>query len=131
MQYDKKASGLKIAKSPLLIIVCIALLISLLPAAPVVYASVYVPSSHQEFAHFQPPPTITVDGNDTDWDGIDPLTTGSGNVTNLSAVTTDSYLYMLVRGSNLNVASDFYIDSDSNNTEFNSYLWQNTAINFL
>ncbi|MBM3131694.1 MAG: hypothetical protein FJZ95_01510 [Chloroflexi bacterium] len=44
----------------------------------------------------------------------------------------DDTLFMLVRGTSLDSASDFFIDADNNgSTGFHSYLWPGSGIDYL
>jgi|GEM_PF-1191102 len=72
------------------------------------------------------------DNNVIDWDNIQPIAIGSGNITSLSAVQKSDTLYILILGSNLNTMSNIYIDSDDNgSTGFHSWAWQNSGIDYM
>lgn len=77
-------------------------------------------------------PAITIDGNSSDWNGIAPVVTGSTSVQNLSAANNDTHLYLLVKGTGLNVKGQFYIDTDNNkSTGFNPTGWGQSGADYM
>jgi chitodextrinase len=63
-------------------------------------------------------PSITVDGNASDWSSIAAIATGTTSVQTLKAASNSTTLYLLIQGTGLNSGAypDFLIDSDNNNT---------------
>jgi hypothetical protein len=77
-------------------------------------------------------PTITVDGNASDWNGITPVVTGSTSVQSLHVTNDDDNLYLLVKGTGLNVKGQFYIDTDNNkSTGYNPTGWGQSGADYL
>ncbi len=61
-----------------------------------------------------PPAGIRVDGSASDWAGITPLLTGGSTVQSLSTTSDGTTLFLLVRGTGLNVLGQFHLDTDGN-----------------
>lgn len=94
----------------------------------------YVPLAGNPMATAEKPVSlVTIDGNDGDWAGdYCPIGIGIGNAMNLSAVQDKVKLYMLVRGKDLNVLSDFYIDTDCNSsTGYRAGTWVDGGADYL
>ena len=75
---------------------------------------------------------ITVDGNTSDWDNINPIASGSGNLTSLSAAQDDENLYLLIEGISMEQPYDFYLDTDNTGTTgLTSHSWSNGGADIL
>ncbi len=76
---------------------------------------------------------IQVDGNVSDWENIDPIASGSGKISSLSAVQDDNKLYILLEGTEITETYDIYIDSDNNSqTGYDAYwIWSNMGADYL
>lgn len=75
---------------------------------------------------------IKIDGSTDDWVNASPIITGNGNITSISSIQDDERIYILIEGTNLNVLSNIYIDSDNEGlTGFHSWAWQNSGIDYM
>lgn len=75
---------------------------------------------------------IEVDGNTDDWSLISSISNGQGTVNSMYAVKDTTKLYILVKGTNLSGASDFFIDTDMNPaTGCSSTGWTNGGADYL
>lgn len=75
---------------------------------------------------------IYVDGNGDDWIGYSKLASGAGTIDGIYATWDAAKLYIMVKGTGMNVTSDFYIDSDSDAaTGFRSGNWSNYGADYL
>ncbi len=69
-------------------------------------------------------PAITVNGNADDWASISSLATGSTTIKTMKVTNDATMLYLLIEGSDLNVTSNFYLDTDNNiSTGYNASGW--------
>ncbi|SEM06442.1 Por secretion system C-terminal sorting domain-containing protein [Aquimarina amphilecti] len=67
---------------------------------------------------------ITIDGNDTDWSSVEPISTnGAGGLTSLKAYDDKDYIYLLAQGT-MNTNYIFFINTDnSTTTGYKNGLW--------
>lgn len=78
------------------------------------------------------PIRINVDGNTSEWIEIISLAESSGTIKNLYSVQNNQHLYLLGKGSDLNTASNFYIDADNNkNTGYQLWCWKNSGADYM
>jgi len=77
--------------------------------------------------------TVIVDGNASDWTSAAALNaSASGSIAALKARNDGTYLYLLVKGSGLNVKSQFYLNTDNNtSTGYNPTGWAASGIDAL
>lgn len=63
-------------------------------------------------------PVVTVDGNASEWNNVIPhaLGVGSSTVQSFKLANNDSTLFLLIQGTGLNVISNFFLDTDHNDT---------------
>ncbi|GIG00452.1 fibronectin type III domain-containing protein [Catellatospora citrea] len=73
-------------------------------------------------------PAITVDGSSGDWGSITPAMTGSTTVQSVSVANNATNLYLLTRGTGLNVFGQFFLNTDNNPaTGYNATGWSNPS----
>ncbi|WP_248565423.1 right-handed parallel beta-helix repeat-containing protein [Paenibacillus sp. L3-i20] len=80
------------------------------------------------------PPTgrFIIDGNFTDWNDVDELTTGTSNVKAIKALITDDALNILVTGHLLGEKGQLYINTDGNSkTGFQARYWSGAGADYL
>jgi hypothetical protein len=78
------------------------------------------------------PASIVVDGQISDWNQLPTIATGNGPVTELYSTQQDNTLYLLIRGTNMGVNHDFYLDTDSNlSTGWRNMTWKNCGADYL
>ncbi|WP_139490389.1 hypothetical protein [Brevibacillus dissolubilis] len=77
-------------------------------------------------------PTITVNGDASDWSSVQAAATGTTTVTTLKAANNATNLYLLVQGTSLNVKGQFYLDTDNNNaTGYLASYWTAGGADYL
>ncbi|GEM_PF-1998647 len=77
-------------------------------------------------------PEITVDGNGADWALLPSLATGAATLHTLKVTNDAARLYLLIEGSDLNVTSNFYIDTDNDSsTGYNAYGWEVNGSDYM
>ncbi|WP_155373675.1 fibronectin type III domain-containing protein [Catellatospora vulcania] len=73
-------------------------------------------------------PAITVDGAIGDWGSITAVMTGSTTVQSVSIANNAANLYLLTRGTGLNVFGQFFLNTDNNPaTGYNATGWSNPS----
>ncbi|MFC7244118.1 fibronectin type III domain-containing protein [Catellatospora aurea] len=73
-------------------------------------------------------PVITVDGSAGDWGSVAPAMTGSTTVQSVSVANNATNLYLLTRGTGLNVFGQFFLNTDNNTgTGYNATGWSNPS----
>ncbi len=79
------------------------------------------------------PVEITIDGNASDWNGITPIATASGQTAATIKVTNDAnYLYFCVQGENLGAYYELFLDTDNNSsTGYVEGTWNSTGIDYM
>jgi hypothetical protein len=78
-------------------------------------------------------PPIIIEGNTSDWGGINNVVNASGTTYELYTVQDGKRLYTLVKGADLNTRNVYYIDSDNYNQTGYSIngLWENSGIDYI
>ncbi len=78
------------------------------------------------------PVEIIVDGDASEWLGIAKITEGNENIASVYSIQDVSKLYLMVRGTNLNVSSNFYIDIDNDaQTGYQLWCWNNSGADYM
>ncbi|GAB4051576.1 fibronectin type III domain-containing protein [Catellatospora paridis] len=73
-------------------------------------------------------PAITVDGSVGDWGSITPAMTGSTTVQSVSVANNATNLYLLARGTGLDVFGQFFLNTDNNPaTGYSATGWSNPS----
>ena len=77
--------------------------------------------------------TITIDGNVSDWTGINTISTATGqSSTSLQAANDSSKLYFLVQGSGMGTNFDLFIDTDNNSaTGYSDSRWTGDGFDYM
>ncbi|MFT4146921.1 MAG: S8 family serine peptidase [Mobilitalea sp.] len=76
--------------------------------------------------------TINIDGSSEDWNSLGALCIGQGNIMDLTAAQDAQKLYLLVRGTNMNTTSNFYIDTDeSSSTGYHVWAWYDSGADYM
>ena len=75
---------------------------------------------------------LYVDGSEKDWSDISSVSSGDRIIFDLTAIQSESALFMLVRGTQMDTSSNFYIDTtDSHEGGFKALPWSDGNANYM
>ncbi len=77
--------------------------------------------------------SILVDGNGTDWGGINAVTIASGqSMTSMRVTDSGTHLYFLIEGAALGPNTQLFMNTDNNTaTGYQSAIWSNAGMDYL